>query len=227
MGCSSSNSTEEKKEEGAVAEQKNAEGTKSTSDIAPKDDKGTFKAKDWKKLMEKMPIDKTEDAAKQRKKIWDEMNAHSNGDVSKKKMGKDMEKYLGIPKKVSEKGCLDLAYDNAKNKVKSKKLGSDDYIQFAEFRIFLVYLKQYFQYWVMFENMGGGKNMVLTLAQLKEAVPILESYGVKISDPDAEFKTMDKDGSGKISFDEFAKYAIAKELEIESDEDYDGKVLRQ
>ena len=31
------------------------------------------------------------------------MNAHNNGSVSLKKMTKDMEKYLGLPKKVLEK----------------------------------------------------------------------------------------------------------------------------
>lgn len=195
--------------------------------IAPKDDNGTFKAKDWKALMDKMPVEKTEAAAKRRQDIWNKMNEYNNGSVSMKKMSKDMEKYLGLPKKVTDKGCLEKAYNNAKDKVKTKQGGDDSFIQFAEFRIFLVYLKQYLQYWVMFENLGGGKTMTLSLNQLKDATKILESYGVKISDPDAEFKKIDKDGSGKVSFDEFADYAIAKELEIEPETDYDGSVLKK
>lgn len=216
MGCGQSSSAETKKEDAAASPQA----------IAPKDDSGTFKAKDWKKLMDKMPVDKTPEAAQRRKKIWDEMNAHNNGSVSMKKMTKDMEKYLGLPKKVLEKGCLEKAYKNASNKVKTEQKGDDNFIQFAEFRIFLVYLKQYFEYWVLFENLGGG-NMTLTLDQLKNATSILESYGVKIKDPEKEFKTIDKDGSGKLSFDEFADWAIAKELEIEPETDYDGEALKK
>lgn len=213
MGCSNNS---------AAADSSNASVA-----IAPNDDNGTFKASEWQKLMNKMPVDKTEASAKRRKEIWDEMNAHNNGSVSMKKMSKDMEKYLGLPKKVTDKGCLEKAYNNAKNKVKTKVAGDDNFIQFGEFRIFLVYLKQYFEYWVMFENLGGGKTMTLTLDQLKESKKILESYGVKIKNPDAEFKAIDKDKSGKLSFDEFADYAIAKELEIEPEDDYDGSVLKK
>lgn len=216
MGCGQSSSAETKNNDASAT---------APQSIAPKDDSGTFKAKDWQTLMDKMPVEKTPDAAKRRKEIWDEMNAHNNGSVSQKKMTKDMEKYLGLPKKVLEKGCLEKAYNNAKDKVKTKQGGDDSFIQFAEFRIFLVYLKQYFQYWVLFENLGGG-SMSLTLDQLKDAEGILKSYGVTMSDPNAEFKKIDKNGSGKVSFDEFADWAIAKELAIESSEDYDGSVLK-
>lgn len=195
--------------------------------IEPKDDNGTFKAKDWKTLMNKMPVECTEAAAKKRKKIWDEMNAFNNGSVSMKKMTADMEKYLGLPANVTKKGCLEKAYNNAKDKVKTKNAGEDMFIQFAEFRIFLCYLKQYFEYWVMFENLGAkGDTMTLTLKQLKESQHILESYGVKVDNIDSEFKAMDKDKSGKASFEEFVDYAIKKELDTESSEDFDGKTLK-
>lgn len=195
--------------------------------IEPKDDNGTFKAKDWKTLMNKMPVECTEAAAKKRKQIWDEMNAHSNGSVSMKKMTSDMQKYLGLPETVTKKGCLEMAYNNAKDKVKTKNPGEDNFIQFAEFRIFLCYLKQYFEYWVMFENLGAkGDNMTLTLEQLKSSQQILESYGVKVTNIENEFKEMDKDKSGKASFDEFVNYAIKKELDTESSDDFDGTTLK-
>lgn len=193
--------------------------------IIPKDNKGTFKESQWKQLMNKLPIAKTEIAAKKRKKIWDEMNAHNNGSVSLKKMTKDMEKYLNLPKIVIEKGCLEKAYEKSKSKVKTKQKGDDQFIQFSEFRIFLVYLKQYFEYWVMFENLDAGKDMTLSLSELKKSLEILKSYGVKIENFDEEFKVIDKNSSGKISFDEFAEYAIQKELELEPENDFDGEIL--
>lgn len=222
MGCCGSTPSDE-----VIEGQEGQQGAQSKIAIEPKDDSGTFKARDWKALMNKLPVERTESAAKRRKKIWDQMNAYGNGSVSLRKMKKDMEKYLGLPEKVTKKGCVEMAYNNARGKVKTKNPGDDNFIQFAEFRIFLCYLKQYIEYWVMFENLGAkGENMTLTLPQLKESQHILESYGVKVDSIESEFKMMDKNKSGNANFDDFVDYAIKKELETESNDDYDGNTLK-
>lgn len=47
-------------------------------------------------------------------------------------------------------------------------------------------------------------------------MPIIESWGVQISNPEAEFKNADKDGFGKILFNEFCDWAIRKEMQLEN-----------
>jgi len=43
------------------------------------------------------------------------------------------------------------AFNAAKAKVKSKSKYGDDYVERAEFRFLLKYLRQYFEYWIAFD----------------------------------------------------------------------------
>ena len=52
-------------------------------------------------------------------------------------------------------------------------------------------------------------------------MPTLEKWGVKIANPESEFKKIDKNGGGVIMFDEFCEYAIKKNLDLEDDDDFD------
>ena len=57
--------------------------------------------------------------------------------------------------------------------------------------------------------------------EFKLALPTLEKWGVKIANPESEFKKIDKNGGGVIMFDEFCEYAIKKNLDLEDDDDFD------
>ena len=67
----------------------------------------------------------------------------------------------------------------------------------------------------------------INLEEFKLALPTLEKWGVKITDPEAEFKKIDKNGGGSIMFDEFCAYAIKKNLDLEDDDDFDDVELHK
>lgn len=50
------------------------------------------------------------------------------------------------------------AYQAAKNKLKAKSKYGDDYISRAEFRYFLQYLRQYYEYWVAFNRIDANND---------------------------------------------------------------------
>ena len=54
----------------------------------------------------------------------------------------------------------------------------------------------------------------------------MEKWGVKITDPKAEFKKIDTNNSGSIMFDEFCEYAIKKNLDLEDDDDFEDEELK-
>lgn len=83
----------------------------------------------------------------------------------------------------------------------------------------LVYIRQYFEYFVMFKKMDTSGDNRLGLDEFKAAVPMMEKWGVKITDPEAEFKKMDLDGMGHVLFDEFSHYSIEKALDLDTDID--------
>ena len=48
------------------------------------------------------------------------------------------------------------AFMSAKNKVKSKSKIGDDYVEKAEFRFLLKYLRQYYEYFMAFKAIDKG-----------------------------------------------------------------------
>jgi len=55
----------------------------------------------------------------------------------------------------------------------------------------------------MFERVDVDGNRKLSLEEFKQAVPLLEKWGVQVTDPEQTFRTIDNDGTGHILFDEF------------------------
>ena len=47
----------------------------------------------------------------------------------------------------------------------------------------------------------------------------MKNWGLKLDNPEATFKQIDKNGAGFILFDEFSEYAIKASLDLTTDED--------
>ena len=125
-------------------------------------------------------------------------------------------------------------------------LAYNDYVSRSEFRTLLAYTRQYFELWLMFcavdtggANYSRGNSLTsigdsqgdrrISLAEFTAAVPMLEQWGstnersaLKMDDPAAEFALIDENGSGYVRFDEFAKWALSRKLDLEDDDDPEG-----
>ena len=136
---------------------------------------------------------------------------------------------LNLPHIFSLKKVLIRAYTASKYKIKGKSKYSKDYVEWLEFRILLVYLRQYFEYYAMFCRIDTSDDFKVNFNEFKKALPTLAKWGVKITDPKAEFKKIDNNNnnySGSIMFDEFCEYAIKKNLDLEDDDDFDDEELK-
>ena len=183
-----------------------------------------FKNFDWDGLLKKLPIEKTTADRAARKKIWNAIDMNGNGFVSLAEFDRGVRDVLGLPQIFSLKKVLIRAFNAAKDKVKGKAKQSQDYVEWLEFRYILVYLRQYFEYYVMFCRVDTSDDFKVDVNEFKKAGPTLAKWGVKIGDPVAEFKKIDKNNSGSIMFDEFCEYAIHKNLDLEDDDDFDEKI---
>jgi hypothetical protein len=94
-----------------------------------------------------------------------------------------------------------------------------DYIQYHEFRAFLSYLRQYFEYWVMFDRLDASDDRRISFDEFKLGLKFIREWGLEVSDPDAVFAEIDVDGRGMILFDEFANWAITHNLDLEDDDE--------
>ena len=183
-----------------------------------------FKNFDWEGFIKKLPVKKTTADREERRKIWKAIDMNGNGFVSLAEFDRGVQDVLGLPQIFSQKKVLIRAFTAARDKVKGKAKQSKDYVEWLEFRYILVYLRQYFEYYVMFCRVDSSDDFKVDVKEFKKAVPTLEKWGVKVGDPVAEFKKIDKNNSGSIMFEEFCEYAIHKNLDLEDDDDFDGKI---
>jgi Ca2+-binding EF-hand superfamily protein len=93
-----------------------------------------------------------------------------------------------------------------------------DFLDFAEFRALLTYLRQYFEYWVMFDRIDTSDDRRISFSEFVQALGEATTlYGVRVNDPRAAFTEIDEDGKGMILFDEFANWVISNHLRLEDD----------
>ena len=103
------------------------------------------------------------------------------------------------------RGAYDGLYDD-------KDDPEDLKMQWAEFRIFLVFVKLYFRMFVLFDSLDESGDGNINATEFKQSIAYLEKWGAKIDDPDAEFKKIDSSGDGNLNFKEFTKWAIQASL---------------
>lgn len=125
------------------------------------------------------------------------------------------------------------AFTAARKIAARKTKHSDDYITLPEFRLFLLYLRQYFEYYVMFQQIDTssdgryGMLMVMMMmmmcsvsfTEFQKAIPLMARWGLKVADPKAEFAKIDTNKGGFILFEEFCDHAITKALDLDDDLD--------
>jgi len=78
----------------------------------------------------------------------------------------------------------------------------------AEFKYLLQYLREYTNYWYVFDQIDTSKDRRVSKAEFTQAVPMLRERSMKISDPEAIFNKIDTNHGGYILFDEFCHYVI-------------------
>ena len=93
----------------------------------------------------------------------------------------------------------------------------------AEFRTLLVHLKQYYEIYIMFneidvgakgEHIGTSGDRTIAKKEFVGAARQFAEWGYAMGDAAAEFASLDNDGSGALRFDEFAAWARRKRLHL-------------
>ena len=236
MGCGNAGETNKRakqfsemtKEEKENAKKLMAEQDKDLKEETNEnEDPKLYEMYDWDELIKKLPTQKTAGDKKKRLALWKQINEYGNGYVSFKRLNIQLEKYLKLPNVVKNKGPVKLAFNAAcaKNSTKGREI-DDSLLEWLEFRAFLIYLRQYFEYWVMFEKVDKSGDHKINLDELKKALPLMEKWGVKIDEPEKEFQKIDTNGEGSVSFEEFCQYAIKKSLDLEDDDGFDDDELK-
>ena len=114
------------------------------------------------------------------------------------------------------------AYMAAKTYHKSNKKHGDDYVTKMEFRILLKYLRKYYELWIAFDKIDSSGDRRVSNTEFMAAKPLLQRWGINMSNPDAQWKKCDADGHGMVLFIEFADWSIKQHLDLDNDDDKDN-----
>ena len=192
---------------------------------------------DWVHIHNIMPTELTPAAKHKRMQLFDLFDPNKNNYLSLAEVDKGVQDVLHLQELFEVKPVLMMAFKIAKSanqgggplkleakKNRQTKMGNN-YIEKSEFRLLLVYLRQYLELWAMFSEIDVDGDRRVQMAEFQKAVPIIESWGTKIPDVAAEFRSIDKDGAGMILFGEFAEWALNKNLDLPDDDDFDDSTL--
>ena len=146
--------------------------------------------------------------------MWNYMDVNGNGLLSLAEVDKGMRDVIQLPALFKLKPVLMRAFTAAKTYKKSKTKHDNDYITRGEFRILLKYLRQYYEYWVGFDRVDGDDDRRVSKEEFVRAIPLMEQWGLDVSNPDFAFRQADKDGHGMILFIEFCDWAIRNQFDL-------------
>lgn len=174
---------------------------------------------DWTALNAKLPTGKSPESKAARKKMFHDFDPNGNGILSLSEVDKGCRDVLGLHAVFDAKPAIMRAFQIAKGSKASKRgKTGDDYIELREFKFFLLSLRQYFEYFEAFSRVDTSNDNRISLEEFKQNQAKIEAWVGKI-DAEEEFKKVDTNGGGFILFDEFVKWAITKNLDLEDDDD--------
>jgi len=140
--------------------------------------------------------------------MWPAFDVNGNGYLSLAEVDKGMRDVVRLPKLFDLKPVLMRAFTAAKTYYKSKSKHGDDYVTKMEFRILLKYIRQYYELWEAFDKIDTSDDRRVSHSEFIAAKPLLERWGINMSNPEAQWRKCDADGGGMVLFIEFADWGI-------------------
>lgn len=180
---------------------------------------------DYEHLRNVLCVERSQEGVAKRAKMFKDFDPNGNGFLSLAEVDKGIRDVLKLPQIFQLKQVIMRAFQSAKDSVKNKHSNSSDYIERNEFRYFLCYLRQYFEYYEMFDIVNTDDDKYIDYDEFVQAIPKFEKWGIKVSDPEKTFTEIDTDKGGRIRFDEFCHWAIKNNLDIDTDDDFEDACL--
>eukprot|EP00906_Rhabdomonas_costata_P028096 RCo039866 len=175
----------------------------------------------WAEIRAKLPTERTPEAKAKRAELFTLFDPNGNGYLSLAEVDRGLGPILHLAAIFDQKPVIMRAFQAAK-KVHKHKGGhsrGDDYVERCEFRLLLVYLRQYLELFQLFKKMDTSGDHKVSLSELTAALPQLRTLGIDIADPKAAFAQIDANHGGSILFDEFSHWALEKHLHLQTSEE--------
>ena len=130
----------------------------------------------WDEISAKLPCKKKDPEEKQaRLKIWNAMDNNGNGYLSLAEIDKGVRDVLQCDDMFDAKPAIMRAFQFAKDfcPAKSNNKYGPDYVEKREFRVFLVALRQRFEYLQAFKKIDSGGDGRIDLEEFTGAIDMI------------------------------------------------------
>lgn len=142
---------------------------------------------DWGEMAAKLPASLSDPSEiKARERLWIELDENRNGHISLSEVLNGFENIL--PPEATP--AIKAAFHFAKAYIKTD-LKSNEFVEPAEFRYFLVALKMRFEYLMAFQRIDKNSDGKITIKEFLQARPEIERWIGYMADPEQEFRSID------------------------------------
>ena len=134
---------------------------------------------DFAALSAKLPTGHDPESKERRKKLFRKADVNGNGFLSQAEVDKAVGGAIGDEYLFSSKPVIARAFAAAKDMGSGK---SPDYVEPSEFRLLLVYLRQYFELYVAYNRLDSSDDRRLSLPEFRKGVTLLAQWGIDLDD---------------------------------------------
>ena len=138
---------------------------------------------DFAALSAKLPTGMDPATKARRKALFKASDVNGNGFLSQAEVDKAVGEAIGSVDLFSCKPVIGRAFSAAKAVGSG---GRPDYVEKSEFRLLLVYLRQYFELYVAYNRLDTSDDRRLSLPEFRAGVAMLAQWGVDIDEADIE-----------------------------------------
>lgn len=180
-----------------------------------------FSKQTYENLTKLLSVERSDDGKAKRIKMFRDFDKNGNGYLSLNEIEYGLSAVLGLSQSSHFNKAIRLAFNSAKDCVKNNHKFSKESIEMNEFRYFLCCLRQYIEYFEMFERVNTDNDRFIDFDEFVLALPLIEKWGFKVVNPLKAFEEIDLTKRGKINYDEFCHWAIKHHLDIDTDDDFE------
>ncbi len=148
----------------------------------------------WKLMAERLPIGQSTKDRLQRRDLFRKMD-NGNGCLSLAEIENGLLTCIGngLMEIAAAKRVLKEAFCAVKG---SAKRLNCNYADFRDFRKLLCLIRQYFEYYAMFQQTDIDNDRKISFSEFKSAIPLLKRWNLDVINPKEAFGHLDKNNSG-------------------------------
>lgn len=160
-----------------------------------------------------------------RDRMWPKFDRNNNNVISFSEFDQALDREFGgtSNRNAFPRAVRLRAFEAARGKVQSSAPYSKDYVSRKEFRFLLMYLSRYQEIWRSFNKLDENQDARISKEEFLKARTRLEGWGVDMSDSNFTWASIDRDGSGRIHFYEFAHWVIKQQIDKDKNQQADAE----